>query len=205
MIPDYARMIITFCLSAVSLVLFLVYRHELRKSCMLAMFICSVGDIFMVFRDEIGAFSAFIGAGLFIAAHILYGSGFYKEIKRNKRRIINPGFYIACCLMALSAIWLGVSEFSGKQPAMPVMFALILLYIAAIAYNVCSMFSYAYHFKKSAVVLPFAVTLFYITDIFIFLDMLQINVSLRQYVWCFYPPAQLCILLFNSPLKKSDT
>lgn len=204
MVPDYARMIITFCLSAFSLLMFLIYRSELRKNCMFAMFICSLGDIFMVFRDKIGDFSAFLGAGLFIAAHILYGSGFYKEIRKSNNRISNPGFYCACCLMIISAICLGISEFSGNQPVMPVMFVLILLYIAAIGYNVCSMFSYAYIFKKGAFVLPFAVILFYITDIFIFLDMLQINGTLRQYVWCFYPLAQLCILLFNSPIRKKS-
>ncbi len=204
MIPIYIRMITTALLSLLAVVLYLVRPCTLRKNCMLAMLVCSLGDVFMVNAGRIGEFSTFIGAGLFIAAHIMYGMGFYQEIKDKKQKIINSNFVVALVIMVSSVIGLLCFELTASVKK-PVMFVLILLYISAIGYNVCSMFSYAGWNKKLSVLLQPAVVLFYITDIFIFFDMLEINSELRKYVWHFYPIAQLVIILCNSSLKRSGS
>lgn len=202
--PVYVKMMITAMLSVTAVILYKLFPLSLRKSCMIAMLLSSVGDVFMVNTPKIGEYSTFIGAGFFIAAHIVYGRGFYSEIRKKERKITTPFFWAGFIVMLLSAVWLGILEFTGAQEKKPVMFLLILVYIAAIGYNVCSMFAYSGYEKKATFILPPSVILFYITDVFIFLNMLGINNSLRQYVWYFYPVAQLMIILFNSPLKKSE-
>lgn len=202
--PVYAKMIITALLSITAVTIYIKLPCTLRKSCMIAMLLSSAGDVFMVNAPVTGPFSTYVGAGFFIAAHLVYGGGFYGEMKKADTVIINPSFFTGLAIMLLSAAGLGVAEFAGSTGKKPVLFVLILVYIAAIGYNVCSMFSYAENKKGLTFLLPPAVILFYITDVFIFLDMLEINGSLRQYVWWFYPIAQLVIILFNSPFKKEE-
>ena len=169
---------------------------------MVAMLLSSVGDIFMVNADKIGQYSTYIGAGLFIAAHIIYGTGFYEDTKAKGKKIFNPSFYVGLALMIISVLWLGYEEFFVASEKKPIMFFLILIYISAIGYNVCSQFSYAGNEKGASMILPPAIIVFYITDIFIFLNMLNINNGLRQYVWFAYPVAQLAIILFNGKFEK---
>ena len=104
--------------------------------------------------------------------------------------------------MVLTAAGLGIAAFTVPEKPQTVMFLLILLYIAVIGYNLCSNFAYSFSAKGARLILPLAIVLFYATDIFIFLEMLDITDALRYYVWYGYPPAQLALILFNSPLKK---
>lgn len=202
--PVYVKMMITAMLSVTAVILYKIFPSDLRKSCMIAMLLSSVGDVFMVNTPKIGEYSTFIGAGFFIAAHIVYGGGFYSEIRKNGNRIMRFPFWLGFGIMLLSAVLLGAAEFTLPEEKKPVMFLLILVYIAAIGYNVCSEFAFSVYEKKLTLILPFSVILFYITDVFIFLNMLGINDSLRQYVWYFYPAAQLMIILFNSPFTRKN-
>lgn len=201
--PIFIRLIITFSISLFSIILYKLSPCPLRKSCTLAMVICSVGDIFMVSAPKLGTFSTYIGAGLFVTAHIIYGGGFYNNIKEQKLYIFNSSFRLGFIIMLATVVCLAICEFFLADEKKPIMFVLIILYIFAIGYNVCSMFSYSKHISGLSLILPPAVILFYITDIFIFLDMLGINSELRKYVWYLYPIAQLAIVLFNSPIKNN--
>lgn len=196
--PVYIKMMITAMLSVTAVILYVIFPSDLRKNCMIAMLLSSVGDVFMVNTPKTGEYSTFIGAGFFIGAHIVYGGGFCREIRKKGKKVTGFPFYLGLGIMLLSAVLLGVGEFTISAEKKPIMFLLILVYIVAIGYNVCSEFAFSGYEKKLTLILPFSVLLFYITDVFIFLDMLKINDSLRQYVWYFYPVAQLMIILFNS-------
>ena len=202
MIPIYARMIMTALLSLTAVILFLIFRTSARRDCMTAMLLSSVGDMFMVNVFGLGQFSTYIGAAMFIAAHIVYGGCFLKLSKATGKKYINSGFIVGLVIMIASALLLGVLAFTVPAEPKPIMFALILIYIAAIAYNVCGNFSYGFNAKGIRLILPAAVLVFYVTDVFIFFDMLGINSDLRQFVWYAYPLAQLALILFNSEFKR---
>ncbi|MBP9988146.1 MAG: hypothetical protein KBT46_01470 [Ruminococcus sp.] len=202
MVPVYLRMIITALLSLISVLMFCIYKTEVRKNVMLAMLLSSVGDVFMVNSASIGVFSTYIGAAIFIAAHLVYGESFRKQIKSVGEKPYNIMFFIGIAIMITSAVVLGVLAFTVADEKKPIMFVLILFYIAAIGYNVCMNFSYAKIAGGTACILPFAILAFYLTDIFIFEDMLNIDHSMRKFVWLIYPEAQLLLILFNSGLKR---
>lgn len=203
LVPIYLRMIITALLSGVSVLMYGIYKTQIRKYVMIAMLLSSAGDIFMVNSASIGVFSTYIGAALFIAAHLIYGEGFRKQIVHIGGKSGNVMLYIGAAVMVISAVVLGVLAFTVADEKKPIMFVLILFYIAAIGYNLCMNFSYAKISGGTACILPFAILAFYLTDIFIFEDMLNIDHSMRKFVWLIYPEAQLLLILFNSSLKKA--
>lgn len=171
---------------------------------MIAMLLSTAGDLFMVNVFSLENINTYIGAALFIAAHIVYAGVFVDRCKLLGYKYFSPGFFCGLSVMVISAVGLAVAEFGFAQEKKPVMFFLILIYVAVIGYNLCSQFTYAFAKTGLALILPFAITVFYATDIFIFLNMLNINNDLRQYVWYFYPFAQLAIILFNSEFKKES-
>lgn len=203
MISTNAKMIMTAILSITAILLFVFLGGRSRRECMIAMLLSTIGDVFMVDGVINWEYSTFVGAAMFIAAHIVYAGCFVKNINERGYTYCNKGFNAGLWLMILSAVILGVLAFTIPEKPAVLMFFLILIYIAVIGYNLCSQFSFAYSAKGVFYVLPVAITLFYLTDIFIFFDMLDIEHSTRNLVWYGYPLAQLAIILFNSPLKKA--
>lgn len=204
MVPVPVRLILTALLSMLAVILFLVCRTQPRKSAMIAMLLSSCGDVFMVISAAWGQLATYAGAAFFIAAHIVYGGGFYEQLKAKGQPRINAGTYAGIVLMVLSAVGLGIAAFTVPEDKKPVMFALILVYIAAIGYNVTSTFSLAKAFGRTYLILPFAAVVFYVTDVFIFADMLNIDHTLRQYVWLAYPEAQLLLILFTDEFRSKN-
>lgn len=202
MIPVGAKMIMTALLSLTAIVLYALLGGRSRKECMLAMLLSTVGDIFMVDGVINWEYGVVIGAAAFIAAHFVYAACFKKNIAEAGYEYKNKGFKLGLVLMILSAVSLGILAFTVPEEPVTIMYFGILVYIAVIGYNLCTQFSFAFSAKGIYFILPFAITLFYATDLFIFNDMLNIEHSSIGYVWYGYPLAQLLIVLFNSPLKK---
>lgn len=202
MISASAKIIISVLLSLTAVLLFAFLGGRSRKECMIAMLLSSIGDVFMVDGVINWSMSTYVGAAFFMAAHIIYAGCAVKNAKERGFEYKNGGFRLGLWIMILSAVLLGVLAFTVPEKPVPIMFFLILIYIAVIGYNLCSQFSFGFSAKGVFYVLPIAIFVFYLTDIFIFLDMLDIEHSLRNLVWYGYPPAQLGLILFNSPLKK---
>lgn len=202
MIPASAKMIMTALLSLAAIALFVFLGGRSRKECMLAMLISTVGDIFMVDGVINWEFGPVIGAAAFIVAHFVYAGCFRKNIAECGYEYKNKGFKLGLAIMILSAVVLGVLAFTVPEKPVTLMYFAILIYIAVIGYNLCTQFSFAFSAKGLYYILPFAITLFYATDIFIFHDMLNIEHISRNFVWYGYPLAQMLIVLFNAPLKK---
>ena len=201
-IPLYVKIIMTVALSAIAVFLFLRLGGQSRRLCMIAMLLSTVGDFFMTDVFGIGSFSTYPGAAFFMAAHVVYGGCFAKALKEKGGRYFGCGFWTGLVFMVPTAAGLGIAAFTIPEKPQTVMFLLILLYIAVIGYNLCSNFAFSFAEKGQYLVLPFAIILFYATDIFIFLEMLNVTDAMRYYVWYGYPLAQLALILFNSPLKK---
>lgn len=203
-IPLYVKIIMTVTLSALAVFLYFRLGGASRKLCMIAMLLSTVGDFFMTDTFGIGSFSTYPGAAFFMAAHMVYAGCFVKAAKDSGYKYFGCGFWTGLILMVLTAAGLGVAAFTVPEKPQTVMFFLILLYIAVIGYNLCSNFAFSFAAKGKYLILPFAIVLFYATDIFIFLEMLDITDALRYYVWYGYPLAQLALILFNSPLSRQE-
>lgn len=200
--PASVKIIMTALLSLTAIALFVFLGGMSRRDCMIAMLLSTVGDLFMIDGVIDLPVSTYVGAAFFMAAHVVYAGCFMKKSKAQGFEYKNKGFKLGLAIMLVSAAVLGVLAFTVPEEPIAVMFFLILIYIAVIGYNLCSQFSFAFSAKGIYFILPFAITLFYATDLFIFNDMLNIEHTTRNLVWYGYPLAQLLIILFNSPLKK---
>lgn len=203
MLSRTAKIVISILLSCLSVGLYVGLRGKERKVSMIAMILCTLGDLFMVNAFGLGDVSTYPGAAFFMIAHVVYAVGFIKASKRKSYKMANKGFYGGLILVVVSAIGLGVMAFGIEKPQ-TVMFFLILIYYAIIGFNLVCQFSYACNEKGSRYMLIVAMTLFLVSDFTIFLNMLDVMPAHNDFVWFTYIPAQLLIVLFNSDLKKAE-
>ena len=204
MLPRIAKVIISIVLSALSVTLYLTLRGRERKSCMLAMLLCTVGDLFMVNLFGLGEVSTYPGAAFFMAGHLVYGLGFMKASREKNYAFRNGGFSTGLVFTAAVTVLLGVLAFTVPQKPQTLMFFLILIYIAVIGFNLVCQFSYAWSEKGSRFMIALGMALFLISDFVIFLNMLDVTPAHNDLVWATYIPAQLLILLFCRPLKGAN-
>jgi len=204
LIPPYAKWIMTAILSLIAIVLYLVRKTYARKQVMIAMLLSSFADIFMTDMFGIGTISAGPGIAGFFAAHTVYALCFTNLCKQKGWSNKNPGLYFGIIVMIVSVIVIAIYAFSIETPNYLFFFG-ILIYVAIIGWNLCCNFAYSYKAKGLQITfLPFAIVLFYITDIWIFFQLLNIDSRLRDMVWYFYPIAQLLLIIFVEPFKKKD-
>ena len=204
MLPRIAKVIISILLSALSVVLYLRLRGKERKSCMLAMLLCTVGDLFMVNLFGLGDVSTYPGAAFFMAGHVVYGLGFLKESNRKGYVFRNRGFWLGTGLVIAAAVLLGALAFTIPEEPQTLMYFLILIYLAVIGFNLACQFSYAHSEMGSRVWIAVGMALFLLSDLVIFLNMLAVTPAHNDFVWATYIPAQLLILLFCRALKRTD-
>jgi len=198
----HIKLFMSVLLSVLSIVLFLTSKSKVRRYIMIAMLLSTIGDFFMTDTFKIGSFSTIPGALFFMAGHVVYGISFITLAKNSKYKSKSNGTYFGIGFMVLSAIVLGILAFTIPEEKDVLWFFLILLYIAVIGFNLVCNFNYSFQ-KKGIVgiILSFAIILFYATDYWIFLDMLNVTSSLMKYVWYFYPLAQLLLIVFSEKIK----
>ena len=204
MLPRTAKVIISLLLSAAAVVLYCTRKGKLRKQCMIAMLLCTVGDVFMVNLFPIGEVSTFIGAAFFMAGHVVYGTGFLRAAVRKGYAVKNRGFSAGIALVILSAVLLGVLAFAVPAKPQTLMYFLILIYVAVIGYNLALQFSYAHSEKGLRYLTALGMGLFLISDFVIFLNMLDVTPAHNDFVWATYIPAQALVILFCDRLKRPD-
>lgn len=201
---QYIKVACSILLSLLAVILFLRNRREERKLCMVAMILSSVGDIFMTDVLKLGSAGTIPGAAFFILAHIVYAVCFFRAGKRNGYRIINNGFTVGVCLTVLATALITILMLA-QTGRVQSMYVPILGYLAFIGLNLVSQFSYGFGRKGSFYFLPVAMTLFLISDILVFLPILAVvqeSVKYNLLIWMLYLPAQLLIILFNSPVGE---
>lgn len=201
---QYSKVVCSILLSLLAVILFLRNRREERKLCMVAMILSGIGDIFMTDVLKLGSAGTVPGAAFFILAHIVYAVCFFRAGKRNRCRILNNGFTAGVCLTVSAAALLTILMLA-KTGRVQAMYVPIFGYLAFVGLNLITQFSYSFNRKGSFYFLPAAMTLFLISDFLVFLPMLAVvqeSVIYDLVIWMFYLPAQLLIILFNSPASK---
>ena len=201
---QYSKVVCSILLSLLAVILFLRNRREERKLCMVAMILSGIGDIFMTDVLKLGSAGTVPGAAFFILAHIVYAVCFFRAGKRNRCRVLNNGFTAGVCLTVSAAALLTILMLA-KTGRVQAMYVPILGYLAFVGLNLITQFSYSFNRKGSFYFLPAAMTLFLISDFLVFLPMLAVvqeSVIYDLVIWMFYLPAQLLIILFNSPASK---
>ena len=128
MIPAYAKMIMTAILSITAILLFVFLGGRSRRECMIAMLLSTIGDVFMVDGVINWEYSTFVGAAMFIAAHIVYAGCFVKNINERGYTYCNKGFNAGLWLMILSAVILGALPDTVLFPK-PVLFRFCPRYV----------------------------------------------------------------------------
>ena len=204
MLTQTSKLIISLAMSAFSIGIFAALRGRERKICMIAMLLSTLGDVFMI--DDlvpIGTVGVFIGAAFFMLAHIVYSYCFISASKRKGYKFFNGGSIAGICTIAAATAALTAAMFV-KTGEIQSMYFPLLLYLAIIGMNIACQFSYAASEKGMRLFLILGMALFLVSDCTIFLWMLNITRAHNDLVWFTYIPAQLLIILFNSPLKKDN-
>ena len=206
MLTQPTKVIISFVLSIISVILYFLFKQKERKICMFAMFSCTIGDVFMTDILHIGSSSTYFGAAFFIIGHIIYTLCFIKASKNKHYAFLNKGFYLGLFLMLFMIVSLTILMLTVTK-SIQTMYIPLLGYIVFIGFNTVSQFSYAYNEPLVRKTLIVAMTLFVISDFLVFLPMLNIckeSITYNDYIWFTYIPAQLLILLFNSDFKQDN-
>lgn len=200
--PLYLKLICTGILSVIAVVLYLLNKDSKpRLYCMIAMLLCTVGDIFMTNTFKINDMvSTIIGASSFMAGHIFYGQMF-KTLKGKDSKLKNTGFYIGLVVGLLPIIIMDILGFTAVEEPNTLYLICVPVYVLIITYHIACNYSYGWDKKEGRrIILALAVTLFYLTDIWIFLYMFGLAPkALQDCVWHFYPLAQLLIILLCTP------
>lgn len=200
--PLYLKLICTGLLSVTAIVLYLLNRKSKpRLWCMIAMLLCTVGDIFMTNTFKIdGMVSTIIGATSFIAGHLAYCNMFYL-LKKKEGKLVNLGFIIGLVVGLVPIIVMDIMGFTMVEEPKVLYLIAVPVYVAVISVHIACNFSYGWQIKSwRSIVLALAVLLFYVTDLWIFLYMFDLAPkALQDCVWHFYPLAQLLIILFCTP------
>lgn len=202
-----AKMITTGILSLVAIVLYLLNtKSKARFLCMIAMLLCTLGDIFMtnIFKMN-GMVSTVIGAGSFIAGHLFYSNMFYVLLKDKKGQLKNPGFYIGLAVGLIPLIVMEILAIIKVQDKQVLYMCAVPVYVAVITLHIACNFAYSWKLKSwRSIILAGAVMLFYYTDILIFLFMFGLcPAEVENPIWHFYPLAQLLIIVFSVPVIEN--
>lgn len=203
MIPLVAKLIASVSVSLLSVILFITFKGDTRRGCMVAMILCTFADFFMTDFFGLGDVSLYPGAGLFMLAHVIYALTFIRAEKRKGYKYVNAGFFMGIAYVSAIVILMTVLAFKVPEPVTS-MYFLILIYIAVITFNLLSQYSYAINELGTTHLLIPAMTLFLFSDFIIFLNMLNVTPAHNDLVWLTYIPAQLLIVLFNGSFKKEE-
>lgn len=186
-------------LMAVVLALFLPSSH--RFLCAAAMIVSSMGDIVLMNFKGIGNRMSvpyfYVGAVLFMAAHLLYIAAFSLRIRQNGYPLVNAGFWAA--VVCVLVIWILLTAFSLRDGRLGPMYLLCLVYMCIIGCNCAVIFSFAFSAGGWYLVAAAGAFSFFISDLIIGVDKLAnfTTPALQEGIWWFYPIGQILIILFG--------
>ena len=189
---------LTGLMSLLAVVLALAFPTQARWLCAAAMILSSVGDIFLmhlpVIEKNIPNYF-YIGAGFFMAAHVLYALCYALLIHAAGAQILNPGAAIMILAAAGMAVWFILSARKmGQMDQLP----LILAYIVMISLDAGMVLSYAWSQGMTnplAILAAVGAVSFFLSDLIISLGIVM---SVKEYdhlIWWYYPIGQILMIL----------
>lgn len=206
--PLWLKLVMTALLSVTAVVLYLLNKKsKTRFNCMIAMLLCTVGDVFMTNSLKINDMvSTIIGASSFIAGHIFYSLIFIDLLMKDNKKLTNTGFIVGLVVGLLPIIVMDILGFTIVSEPEVLYLVAVPFYVFVITFHIATNFAYGWENKSwRTLVLAVAVVLFYVTDIWIFLYMFKLAPkALQDCVWYFYPLAQLAIILCVELPKKAS-
>ena len=189
---------LTGLMSLLALVLALLFPSPARWICFGAMLLSSAGDIFLMHLPVIEKNLPnyfLIGASFFMAAHALYALCYAKLIRQSGAALLNPGLLLMLITAVVFAVWfIRMCAAQGKTDQLP----LILIYIALISLDCMMVFSYAWSQGISnplALLAAVGAVSFFISDLFIGLNMVTGASRWGHLIWWYYPIGQILLIL----------
>lgn len=193
-------MVLSGLLSLTALVLALCFRTKDRWLCCAAMFLSTIGDLFMTnfnnISEKLPVPSFFVGATFFIFAHIVYIFAYQVLIRKNEFAFINPGFWAAVVfVLACGALVIGKCFLNGE--VYWAMLILCMIYMCIIGFNCATIFSYAWSVKSIRSIAALGALSFFLSDLIIGVEALTGFTTdfLWGMIWWLYPIGQFLIIL----------
>jgi len=200
--PGFPGIFVLSCLlSLFGILLALAFRTQDRLLAMLAMIISTLGDtVLMNFRSlpqKLPFPYFYLGAGLFILAHLVYLIAFDSVLARKGLSLVNAGFWMGIALAAAAAFFLAVLFLRTNRAVPALMIAVCALYLVIITANCAVICSYAFSVKSWQSLAALGAVSFFLSDYIIGLEKLMLlsTPALQKWVWILYPIGQFFILL----------
>ncbi len=191
---------LTLSLSALALMLACLFPSPDRIVACCAMLLSTLGDI--VLMNLKGYFQGlpfpyfYLGASLFILAHLVYSAAYLIKITSLGYTLINAGFIAA--LILILAVFLAVTLLAlRRKPFDLPLYLVCTLYLLIIGASCAIICSFAYASASLASLAAIGALSFFLSDLIIGLDRLA-HIAPKnpdRYIWTLYPIGQLLILL----------
>lgn len=190
--------VLTGLMSALALVLAVLQPTAARWVCFAAMFLSSIGDVFLARfagLDRIFPNYFVIGAGFFMAAHLVYLLCFCLKIKAAGAHFFNAGAVAAMVLgVAIALLMVILAIRTGNTGILP----LILVYALIITCNCCGIFSWVcsqWQQHPAALFTGLGVVSFLLSDLVIGLGIAGNIHRFDHLIWWLYPIGQILLIL----------
>lgn len=191
---------LTCLMSALALVLALLFRREDRWLCFAAMALSSVGDILLMNFNDLSKWLPgyfWVGAVFFMGAHVVYMFAFGGVIRANGWSLRGAGLYCAVVLAAATfAFFTFMTVKSGRFD--PLNYALFIVYLLIISLNCAVIFTYSFNMLS---VNPWRICgavgalSFFLSDCIIGMNMLAGIGDYGYLIWWLYPIGQILIII----------
>lgn len=189
--------VLTCLMSLYAAVLAVICRRTDRTLCMFAMLVSTAGDIVMMdFRGMTDGWKLppmYVGAALFMIAHVLYSAAFVVRIVREKYQFANFGLWIALAIAAAAGASI-VYLFRHSGAGDTAMLAVALCYLAVISAALICVFSYAASAEGWRMIAAVGELSFFVSDYIIGLSALGGISDFSGLIWWFYPIGQILLI-----------
>lgn len=185
-------LVLTLLMSAYALSMALIFPSPMRWLCFAAMFMSSMGDVFLMRLgriEEIFPNYFVIGVAFFMLAHLLYTACFGLKIRLGGAAYFNGGTIIALVIAVVCLVYFtGICQNKGQYP-------LAVTYLIVITLNCMTVFSYAWSQARPLALLAAVGALSFLTsDLIIGLGMLAGITRYDYLIWWLYPIGQLLLI-----------
>lgn len=191
--------VLTMLLSLTALLSALIRPSVARWLCFAAMFMSSIGDIFLMrFMGLDRTFPNYFiwGAASFMIAHIIYTLS-YRSLAASKGLSFFNGGVVLAVIIALCGLVYVLYTCHHRNDYSN--FLLVTIYLFIICINCASIFSYSWASIQNrpwTILAAVGALSFFISDFIIGIGMLADINRYNHLIWWFYPIGQILIILF---------
>jgi hypothetical protein len=192
--------VLTCLISLLALVLALIFRTSDRFIAAGAMFICSVGDIFMMDWNgvdtkvtELTGFG-FTGPVLFMIGHLMYFWAFMILLTRFGHRFLGDGTFYGLGICTMTFIIMTALFIMRPDRDIPT-YILGMIYLMVIGLAMLAVFSFTFAEGKWRLISAVGIMSFFLSDFIIGLGWIGGINYFDQYIWWLYPIGQILLLI----------